>query len=195
MEIHPAGWLDGNDTPGNLGGVADVSPPGDMISQITINWGQTGIEYNFGELLPGSIRGRVHADDGPDCDFDDPHHMLEGVRIDLLDGNGNVIATTFTNADGEYAFTGLRPGTYSVREHQPDEYFDGGERVGSLGGDEHDVRRRVQHLHRHQHRLRSARHSIRLLRKAARLDQRPRARRRRTRTATSIIRRFCSKAS
>ena len=56
MEIHPAGWLDGIDTPGNLGGVADVSPPGDMISQIMINWGQMGIEYNFGELLPGSIR-------------------------------------------------------------------------------------------------------------------------------------------
>ena len=61
VEVHPAGWLDGKDTPGNLGGVADVSPPGDMISQIMIGWGQMGTEYNFGELLPGSIRGRVHA--------------------------------------------------------------------------------------------------------------------------------------
>ena len=98
MEVHPSGWLDGMDTPGNLGGVADVSPPGDMISQIMINWGEMGTEYNFGELLPGSITGRIHADDGPDCDFDDPHHMLEGVQVDLLDGQGNVIASTFTNA-------------------------------------------------------------------------------------------------
>ena len=110
MEVHPAGWLDGNDTPGNLGGVADVSPPGDMISQIMINWGEMGIEYNFGELLPGSISGRIHADDGPDCDFDDPHHMLEGVQVDLLDGQGNVIATTYTNADGEYAVHRLAAG-------------------------------------------------------------------------------------
>ena len=64
--------------------------------------------------------------------------MLEGVVIDLLDGNGNVIATTFTNAAGEYDFTGLPPGKYSVREHQPAEYFDGGERVGTLGGNKHD---------------------------------------------------------
>ena len=44
---------------------------------------------------------------------------IAGVRIDLLDASGNVIATTLTDANGEYEFTGLRPGTYSVREHQP----------------------------------------------------------------------------
>ena len=47
--------------------------------------------------------------------------------------------TTKTDADGVYQFTGLRPGTYSVREHQPTEYFDGGERIGSVGGQKHDV--------------------------------------------------------
>ncbi len=138
VEIHPTGWLDGKDTPGNLGGIADISPPGDRISTVTINWGQTGTEYNFGELLPGSISGRVGANNGPDCDFDDPDIPLEGVRIDLLDAQGNVLATTYTDADGRYAFTDLRPGTYSVREHQPEEYFDGGERVGSLGGNSYD---------------------------------------------------------
>ncbi len=94
MEIHPSGWLDGIDTPGNLGGVAAVSPPGDMISQIMINWGEMGTEYNFGELLPGSIAGRVHADEHEDCNFDEPEILLEGVRIDLLDASGNVLATT-----------------------------------------------------------------------------------------------------
>jgi protocatechuate 3,4-dioxygenase beta subunit len=139
MEVHPAGWLDGIDTPGNLGGVAEISPPGDMISQIAITWGQTGLDYNFGELLPGSIAGRVHADRHEDCDFDDPEILLEGVRIDLLDGSGNVLATTTTNAAGEYIFTGLRPGVYTVREHQPAGFFDGGERIGTAGGTSHDV--------------------------------------------------------
>ncbi|MEX2316840.1 MAG: SdrD B-like domain-containing protein [Pirellulales bacterium] len=139
VEVHPAGWLDGLDTPGNLGGVADVSPPGDRIRQIAIDWGQAGVEYNFGELLPGSIRGTVHADGGPDCDFDHPEILLEGVRIDLLDGNGNFVTTTATDANGDYAFTGLRPGTYTVREHQPSAYYDGGERVGSVGGTASDV--------------------------------------------------------
>ncbi len=139
MEIHPAGWLDGKDTPGNLGGVADLTPGGDMLSQIMINWGQDGVEYNFGELLPGSIAGRVHADSHGDCDFDDPDILISGVRIDLLDRAGKVIATTTTNAAGEYAFTGLVPGIYTVREHQPAEYYDGGERVGTAGGTASDV--------------------------------------------------------
>jgi protocatechuate 3,4-dioxygenase beta subunit len=139
MEIHPSGWLDGLDTPGNLGGVAAVSPPGDMLSQIVMNWGHDGLEYNFGELLPGSIRGTVHADEHEDCNFDDPEIRLEGVVIDLLDAGGNVIATTSTDANGDYEFTGLRPGAYSVREHQPTAYYDGGERVGSAGGTASDV--------------------------------------------------------
>ena len=135
VEIHPVGWLDGKDTPGNLGGVAAVSPPGDMISQIMINWGQMGTEYNFGELLPGSIaRPRPCRRAARIATSTIRTILLEGVRIDLLDGSGNVIATTLTNADGEYSFTGLRPGTYSVREHQPAGYFDGGERVGTAGG-------------------------------------------------------------
>jgi serine-aspartate repeat-containing protein C/D/E len=139
IEIHPSGWLDGIDTPGNLGGVADLSPPGDRLSQVTINWGQAGIEYNFGELLPGSIRGKVGANNGPECKFDNPDIPLAGVRMDLLDSQGNVIAFTHTDANGDYAFTGLRPGTYSVREHQPTAYYDGGERVGSEGGVTSDV--------------------------------------------------------
>ncbi len=247
VEVQPAGWLDGKDTPGNSGGVADVSPPGDRISQITLNWGVNGIEYNFGELLPGSIAGqvvicddditggenipipnvqvdlldstgkvidskitdnqgnylftglrpgqysvheheavgyfddeahigsgdgvivdpndvtgihvgsdqrlidydfcelppgsisgRVHADTGPDCDFDNPDILLQGVVMDLLDGDGTLIKSTTTDVNGEYHFTDLAPGTYQVREHQPTEYYDGGERVGTVGGNSFD---------------------------------------------------------
>ena len=134
MEVHPSGWLDGIDTPGNLGGTAEPSPPGDMISQIMIAFGQSGTEYNFGELLPGSIRGQVHVDTDGDCNPDDDEPPIAGVRIDLLDQDGNVIATTTTDANGEYEFDDLRPGIYSVHEHQPSEYFNGGYNIGSGGG-------------------------------------------------------------
>ncbi len=140
MEVHPAGWLDGIDTPGNLGGVADVSPPGDMISQIAINLGPDRSRIQLWRVAARIDRGAACTlDSGQDCNFDDPEILLEGVRIDLLDGGGNVIATTTTNADGEYSFTGLRPGTYTVREHQPAGYFDGGERIGTAGGTKYDV--------------------------------------------------------
>ncbi|TWT37695.1 Serine-aspartate repeat-containing protein D precursor [Posidoniimonas corsicana] len=132
VEFHPAGWLDGKDTPGSHGGVADAS--GDAIRQITITYGDHSIENNFGELLAASIAGRVSAFTGPDCDPDNPEILVEGVQIDLLDASGAVIATTHTDANGEYSFTGLRPGEYQVKEHQPTEYYDGDEHVGTAGG-------------------------------------------------------------
>jgi serine-aspartate repeat-containing protein C/D/E len=134
VEVQPNGWLDGKDTPGNLGGVAGIPSSIDTLSQIIINWGETGIEYNFGELLPAQIHGRVIAHSGPECDFDNPQILVAGVQIDLLDGGGHVLATTHTNAQGEYAFTGLLPGSYRVYEHQPAGYFDGEERIGTAGG-------------------------------------------------------------
>ncbi len=83
MEVHPTGWLDGIDTPGNLGGVADCFAAGRHDQPDHAQLGHNGVEYNFGEMLPGSIRGRVHADDEPDCDFDDPHNIARR-RADRL---------------------------------------------------------------------------------------------------------------
>jgi uncharacterized repeat protein (TIGR01451 family)/fimbrial isopeptide formation D2 family protein len=39
---------------------------------------------------------------------------IPGVSVALLDGSGNVIATTVTNANGQYSFPGLPDGTYTV---------------------------------------------------------------------------------
>lgn len=132
VEVQPVGWLDGLDAAGNLGGVADN--PGDAIRQVTIEYGETGVDYDFGELLPGSISGRVHADENGNCEYDPGELPLSGVVVDLLDVDGNVIATTTTDENGEYRFDNLRPGEYGVREHQPAGYFDGGESVGTGGG-------------------------------------------------------------
>lgn len=134
MEIHPEGWLDGIDTPGNLGGVADPSPPGDMLGEIMIGFGETGVEYNFGELKPGSIRGRVHVDTDGDCEPNESEAPIAGVEMQLLNEVGEVIATTLTDTNGEYAFEGLRPGNYSVRQVQPGGYFDGGYHINSGNG-------------------------------------------------------------
>ncbi|MEM8865309.1 MAG: SdrD B-like domain-containing protein, partial [Planctomycetota bacterium] len=131
MEVQPTGWYDGKDTPGTTGGNAAVN---DMIAEIMIMFGANSENNNFGELLGGSIAGRVHANTDGDCDFDDPEILLEGVVIQLLDADGNVLRTTTTDADGRYLFDGLAPGEYQVREQQPAGYYDGSERVGSAGG-------------------------------------------------------------
>jgi hypothetical protein len=43
----PAGYLDGNETVGSLGGVLGA----DLIAAISLGSGVNGFNYNFGELL------------------------------------------------------------------------------------------------------------------------------------------------
>lgn len=136
MEVQPEGYFDGKDTAGSLGGDVSVN---DMIATIMINFGDHATDNNFGELLPGSISGRVHASNDEDCDFEDPDVLLSGVVIELLDSDGNFITSTVTNAQGEYTFGNLKPGEYQVREVQPEGYYDGGQRVGTGGGSTTDA--------------------------------------------------------
>ncbi|MEL7423596.1 MAG: SdrD B-like domain-containing protein, partial [Bacteroidota bacterium] len=55
--------------------------------------------------------------DGQQDDFEPP---VPGVTVNLKDADGNVIATTVTDDNGEYYFLGLDPGTYSVQFVIPD---------------------------------------------------------------------------
>ena len=45
---------------------------------------------------------------------------IPGAEVKLLDADGNVIDTTTTDSTGFYSFTGLEPGTYSVRFTAPE---------------------------------------------------------------------------
>ena len=130
-EVQPTAYYDGLDTPGSRGGVANN--PGDSIDTIPLVGGN-GTDYNFGELKPASISGHVHAELDRDCIRDENEPWLAGVTIWLLDGSGNRIRSTTTNANGEYSFTNLAPGTYGVEEIQPADYLDGTDHVGSVGG-------------------------------------------------------------
>ncbi len=129
VEVQPATYLDGCDEAGTAGGSA--VNPGDEINGIVLAGNQSGRNYKFGEYRPGSISGHVHADTDGNCEMDPGEEMLEGVLIQLLDKDGNVIAETTTASDGSYLFDNLEPGTYGIREFTPVGYFDGGEKVGT----------------------------------------------------------------
>lgn len=132
----PAGYLDGLDAAGTIDGnqVGRAINPGDEIVEIVIRQGQRGIDYNFGELLPASLSGRVHVDDNDNCLYDPGELLLEGVTVELLDLAGNVVASTTTDSNGQYHFTGIVPGVYTVVQTQPEAYFPGTARPGSAGG-------------------------------------------------------------
>ncbi|MDA1053286.1 MAG: carboxypeptidase regulatory-like domain-containing protein [Planctomycetota bacterium] len=133
-EQQPIGWRDGKDTAGSIGGQTVGIAGNDRISGITLRWGDGATQYNFGEFLEASIAGVVHADPDRDCVVDVGEARLEGVVIELLNEQGDVVATTLTDSNGEYEFAGLLPGSYAVREIQPAGYFDGGEVIGDGGG-------------------------------------------------------------
>ena len=70
---------------------------------VEVGSGQTRQEI---ELLPGArVRGTIRVEGrGP----------IPDARVTLLDAAGNIVGVTTTGPDGEYAFTGLTEGEYTV---------------------------------------------------------------------------------
>ena len=136
-ELQPTGFADGKDTVGNIDGVRTGEMVNDMFLNIDLQYGDVGVEYNFGELRLASISGMVHGDANGNCTFepDEGDQPLEGVVLQLFNEDGELVAETTTDAEGNYLFDGLRPGTYSVREVTPDGFIDGAETVGTVDGD------------------------------------------------------------
>lgn len=131
-EVQPEGYYDGLDRPGSLGGLAHN--PGDAITQIRVSPADVGTDYDFGELLPASLSGRVYSDLNMNCQYDPGEPGIPGVIVELYRGDGIRVATAVTDSQGQYRFEGLFPDRYVLREIQPTDYFDGCERVGSAGG-------------------------------------------------------------
>lgn len=131
-ERQPAGVFHGGQTAGSHGGFDGQD---DHITQIEVGSGQVLVEYNFCEMPPATLSGMVFSDPNHDGEFNDGDMELAGVVVQLLNDLDEVIATTSTDASGQYKFENLAPGIYSVRELQPDGYFHGGQTAGSGGGD------------------------------------------------------------
>ncbi len=125
-QIQPAGFLDGAETVGTVGGDSTVN---DVISGVVLPRDFGGFGYDFGEIRPSSLGGSVVTAAG------DPIPAvtvtLEGV--DDLGAAVNVVGVTA--ADGSFVFGGLRPGNYSLSETQPTNYGEGGQAAGTAGGD------------------------------------------------------------
>src|SRR5262249_35196061 len=69
-ETQPNGWLSVGSKPGTVNGTTNgtsVNP--DTLSEIVMLGGEDGINYDFGEALPNSISGYVHADPEGDCEI------------------------------------------------------------------------------------------------------------------------------
>ncbi len=154
-ETQPAGYLDGLDVAGPVGGVAHN--PGDLIDGIPLGNGVSAPDNDFGEVKPASISGYVFQDGPPivvtdgqtpdiaklrDGVLTPDDKRLSGIVLVLcdasgqpkLDSHGNQI-TAVTDANGHYEFTNLYPDVYSIMEQtQPANYLPGIDTVGTKNG-------------------------------------------------------------
>jgi len=81
-----------------------------------------------------TLSGLVFSDFNNDGEVNFGERAIAGVIIKLSDRFGTVIATTMTNAQGIYEFTGLASGQYYITEEQPSGFAQGTNHIGTLGG-------------------------------------------------------------
>ncbi|MBD2700859.1 hypothetical protein IC229_09430 [Spirosoma sp. BT702] len=102
----------------NQGGDDVVDSDGNELTGLTGTYSLTANELNdtvdMGYYRPASLNGYVWIDSDHDGIQDAGESPLQGVIVTLIQ-NGTVVATTLTDANGLYSFTGLTPGTpYSL---------------------------------------------------------------------------------
>ena len=144
-ETQPAGFLDGREQNG--------TPPAavvnnDQFVDIDLTNTTVGGDYNFGELSPsGSLSGSTYIDANNNGRRDSGEIGLAGVRVTIVSQNDpTMTATVVTDAQGNYRFVKMFPGTYRVTAQQPINFLDGRDTAGSVkryGRQRHDFEHRA----------------------------------------------------
>jgi fimbrial isopeptide formation D2 family protein/uncharacterized repeat protein (TIGR01451 family) len=130
-------YVDGRDADGSLAnGDRSVN---DVTSSINAAAGDTGTDYNFGEVVESVISGYVYHDSNNDGSrVGDTGIELVTITLTGVDDLGNVVnRSTQTDGAGFYQFANLRPagaGGYTLTQSQPAGYLDGIDTIGTPGG-------------------------------------------------------------
>ena len=102
-EVQQSGWT-------------QTQPVAPYTYTVTVTAGQTSGGYDFGNFQNISISGETFNDLNGDGKQEPGEPGLTGWTVDLYDANNNLVATTVTDVNGDYSFTNIGPGTYTVQE-------------------------------------------------------------------------------
>ncbi len=141
VEAQPAGYLDGKETAGALGGAVDNSQDSNVIGTIIVAADAPDAGgYDFAEIRPSRLQGMVWEDSTNDGEVDFGELPIANVMIQLtgIDDRGNAVNLAMpTDTQGIFEFTDLRPsgsGGYTLTEIQPASHIDGKEHLGTVNG-------------------------------------------------------------
>ncbi|MFO0937549.1 MAG: SdrD B-like domain-containing protein [Gemmataceae bacterium] len=76
--------------------------------------GTANLRQDFGLFQPLSLGNLVFLDSNNNGVYDAGDAPMVGISVQLKDAGGNVVGTQTTDVNGNYLFTNLIPGTYSV---------------------------------------------------------------------------------
>jgi Ca2+-binding RTX toxin-like protein len=95
-------------------GYEQTAPTSPATYTLNIASGQTLSAENFGDYPTASISGTVFVDTNGNGVLDSGESGLSGWTVDLINSSQTTITTT-SSANGQYSFTGLVPGIYTVQ--------------------------------------------------------------------------------
>ena len=138
-EQQPDGKLyNGSTNVGTVAGTVTGTGGNDIISTVRLNPGDSGVNYNFGEIPTAGTFGYVWFDANRNGVYDATESPIAGVTVTLAgtafpgtpfarpltaaDAPGGL--TAVTNDAGRYDFPTLPFGTYTLAETQPVDYDD-----------------------------------------------------------------------
>ncbi|MFO0947737.1 MAG: SdrD B-like domain-containing protein [Planctomycetota bacterium] len=97
--------------------------------------GENDLSWDAGLYELASLGDYVWYDTNANGIQDGTEAGVVGVTVNLLDGSGNVIDTTTTNASGYYLFSNLTPGDYAVEFVKPSGYYFSPQNTGTALND------------------------------------------------------------
>ena len=111
----PAGYVvTGQDQGGNDTTDSDVNSAG-QSGNVTLVSGQNNPTLDAGLYKLAELGDKVWLDSNSNGVQDAGEAGVTGVKVTLLDAAGNAVTSTTTDASGNYLFSNLKPGTYSVQ--------------------------------------------------------------------------------
>jgi len=93
-----------------------TTPGAGGMYSVTTASGQVVANENFGDFQSATISGEVFNDLSGSGSISGGDPGLRNWTIQLFNAGGNLVTSTFTDANGNYSLTGVGPGTYTVSE-------------------------------------------------------------------------------